>query len=390
MEALEPIPHKYLEIYNDILSGIESGELIPGMRLPAMRTLGKQYGCNYHTARHAFDTLERKGYVELKPGSGTFITERVLDLRKRRVSTDKVLRTTDRIGILLPIRRWGHNVTSLIDQLHHSAEDQRVKLIIRMVSEIDVNTVTLAREFMEQDCCCIILPWIGEDQNLGNLHDFVRASELPVVTSRPVQGLEQNCYRNPHPNLDVRHSGTELQGRYFKELGFRNIAFLGPFAETAGYFERKLLQYNRWVDRENLPNLVGLVDGTQEDFERIIKRWEPMKGELAIIACHDSLALEFIGHCRRMDITIPADFSIIGHNNSPNALRSDPPLSTMHCPFDYIANGMISHALALSRGSLEQLDGQEPHTFCIRESCGGRLRLGDRIDEVVTALTGDV
>jgi DNA-binding LacI/PurR family transcriptional regulator len=384
--SLGSSPHKYQSICDHILAGIESGELVPGTRLPGVRALGEQYGCNYHTVRHAFETLAEKGYVVLKRGSGTFVTDRALDYQKRKVSADKVLRTTDQLGVLLPLRRWGHYVTSLIDQLHHSAEQQHFKLNIRTVTEIDINSATLARELLDQNCCAILLPWIGEDQNLGNLHDFVRASELPVVTPNPVHGLERNCYRDPHVDLDTYHSGTYLQCRYFQELGFKNIALLGPSAETAEYFERKLLQYSRWIDRENLPNLIGLVDGSFKDFDRIIKRWSPMKGELAVIAYHDELAIEFMDACRRNDVSIPNDFAILGHNNNPAGLRTDPPLSTMLCPYDYIAEGMIAHAVALSKGSSVQLGGQEPQAFYIRESCGGRLRKGDEIDSVVSTL----
>ena len=382
-------PHKYQEICDQILAKIENGELTPGMRLPGVRILGKQYGCNYHTVRHAFETLAEKGYVELRRGSGTFITERAGDFKRRKVSTDKVLRTTDKIGVLLPLRRWGHYVTSLIDQLHHSAEALGIKLNIRTVTEIDINSAALAYEFLEQGCCSIILPWIGEDQDLGDLHDFVRASELPVVTPNPVHGLESNCYRDPYVDLDTYHSGTYLQCRYFQELGFKNIALLGPSAETAEYFERKLLQYSRWTDRENLPNLIGLVDESRQDYDRIIERWSPMKGDLAVIVYHDEMALGFMEACRRKGVRIPEDFAVLGHNNNPSGLRSDPPLSTMLCPYDYIADGMIAHALALTRGTSEQLSGQEPQAFYIRESCGGRLRLGDKIDETISALIVD-
>ncbi len=384
--SLETTPHKYQEICDQILARIENGELAPGMRLPGVRTLGKQYGCNYHTVRHAFETLAEMGYVELKRGSGTFITERASDFKKRKVSTDKVLRTTDKIGVLLPLRRWGHYVTSLIDQLHHSAEAQGIKLNIRTVTEIDISSAELAHEFLDQGCCSIILPWIGEDQNLGDLHDFVRASELPVVTPNPVHGLENNCYRDPHVDLDTYHSGTYLQCRYFQELGYQNIALLGPSAETAEYFERKLLQYSRWVDRENLPNLIGLVDESRQDYDRIIDRWSSMKGELAVIVYHDEMALGFMEACRRKGISVPVDFAVLGHNNNPGGLRSEPPLSTMLCPYDYIAEGMIAHAIALTRGSSAQLGGQEPQAFYIRESCGGRLRFGDDVDAMVDAL----
>jgi DNA-binding LacI/PurR family transcriptional regulator len=380
-------PHKYQEICDHILGRIESGELVPGTRLPGVRALGEEYGCNYHTVRHAFETLSEQGYVELKRGSGTFITDRATDFKKRKVSAEKVLRTTDKIGVLLPLKQWGHYVTSLIDQLHHSAEEQKIKLNIRTVTEIDIHSASLSRELLEQDCCAIILPWIGEDQNPAGLHDFIRASELPVVLANPAHGLEANCYWNPSVEPDARHSDTYLQCNYFRKLGYKKIALLGPDGEGTEYFQRKLLQYSRWCDREDFPNLIGMIDRSPKDYKRIVRRWAPYKGDLAVIAYHDEIALEFMDTAIDKGFSIPGDFAVLGHNNNPSGLRSNPPLSTMLLPYEYVAKGMIRHALAQSRGESAQLIEHEPQAFYIRESCGGRARLGqDGVDAVVTEL----
>ncbi|VGO15303.1 Arabinose metabolism transcriptional repressor [Pontiella desulfatans] len=390
MKELDTTPHKYQEICDNILARIESGELEPGTRLPGVRALGEQYGCNYHTVRHAFETLAEQGYVELKRGSGTFVTERATDFKKRKVSTEKLLRTTDKLGVLLPLKQWGHYVTSLIDQLHHSSEEMGIKLNIRTVTEIDINSAALAREFIDQGCCAIILPWIGEDQNPAGLHDFIRASELPVVIANPAHGLEESCYWDPRAETEARHSDTYLQCNYFRKLGFSNIALLGPDAEGTEYFQRKLLQYSRWCDRADMPNLIGMVDRSPKDYRRIVKRWAPYKGELAVIAYHDEIALEFMDVALDKGFSIPQDFAVLGHNNNPNGLRSNPPLSTMLLPYDYVAKGMIGHALALSSGESAQLKGHEPQAFYIRESCGGRVRLGqDGVDAVVAELMAE-
>ncbi len=387
---MDATPHKYQEICDKILLRIESGELEPGTRLPGVRVLGEQFGCNYHTVRHAFETLAEQGYVELKRGSGTFVTERAVDYKKRKVSADKVLRATDKLGVLLPLKHWGHYVTSLIDQLHHSAEERHMMLNIRTVTEIDINSAALAREFIEQGCCAIILPWLGEDQNAVGLHDFIRASELPVVIANPAHGLEDNCYWDPRAESDSLHSDTYIQCNYLRKLGFEQIALLGPDAEGAEYFQRKLLHYSRWCDRRDFPILIGMVDRTSSDYTRIMKRWSVHKGKLAIIAYHDEIAIEFIEACQSGGISVPDDFAVLGHNNNPNGLRLNPPLSTMLLPYDYVASGMIAHAVALSEGRSAQLTGHKPQAFYIRESCGGHARLGrEGVEAVISEILAD-
>jgi len=390
MTDLETAPHKYQEIRDHILARIKSGDLKPGTRLPGVRALGRQFDCNYHTVRHALEQLAEEGYVSLRRGSGTFVTDRAGKFAERKIETEKVLRTTDQIGVLLPLSKWGYYVTSLIDQLHRSAVARKLKLNIRTVTEINAKSAELVREFRCQECCAVILPWVGGDQNPADLHDFIRASELPVVISNPMEGLEANCYRDPKVDLDIRHNSTTLQCHYLKALGYEYIALLGPDTVSEEYFQRKLLQYSRWICREGLSSLIGLVDdNTPEDFDRVITRWLKYRGKIGIIAYHDELAFLFMDACYRNGITIPDDFALIGYNNNPAGLCSNPPLSTMLCPYDYIADGMLEHALALSRGESQQCSKPSPQSFVIRESCGGRMRLGNKLDCVIKELMED-
>ena len=386
MKAMSNHPYKYREICDMILARIASGELSPGTRLPSARALGEEYGCNYHTVRRAFEKLATQGYLELRHGSGTFITETAGGLRERNVDAEKVLKATDKIGALLPLKQWGHYVTSLIDNLHHSAEKNKIKLNIRTVPSIDADSAEFAQDFINQDCCAIILPWLGEDQNLTDLHNFVRASALPVVLANPVPGLEACCYLDPLVDADIFHSATYLQCRYFKEIGYNKIALLGPDTTGADYWQRNVMLYSRWCDIEDYPNIVGMVDRSPDDYERIITRWEAHKGDLAIIAYHDEIALEFMQACEKRGFSAPNDFAILGHNNNPLGLRSNPPLSTLLCPYEYVSDGLIGHAIALSKGSSQQYTGHQPQDFFIRESCGRRMKHGDKIDDIVSAL----
>jgi DNA-binding transcriptional regulator YhcF (GntR family) len=390
MKTMDNPPYKYKEICDEILSRIESGDLTPGARLPSARSMGEEYGCNYHTVRRAFEKLAVQGYLELRHGSGTFVTESAADLNGREPGTEKIVMATNKIGILLPLKQWGHYVTSLIDHLHHSAEKEKIKLNIRTVPEINAETAEVAQDFISQDCCAIILPWLGEDQNFTYLHDFVRASALPVVLANPVPGLEACCYLDPEVDRDIYHSATYLQCRYFREIGFRKIALLGPDIIGSDYWQRNLVLYNRWCDLEDYPSIVGMTDRTPADYERILSRWESHRGELAVIAYHDEIALEFMLACERKGRSVPDDFAVLGHNNNPLGLRSNPPLSSLLCPFDYVSGGLIGHAIALSKGQSKQLSGNEPLDFFIRESCGGRARCGDKIEDIASGLLAEI
>jgi len=55
-------------------SGILSGELPRGSRLPALHRLAEQAGVNVNTIRAVYRRLEQRGLVATRHGSGTFVT----------------------------------------------------------------------------------------------------------------------------------------------------------------------------------------------------------------------------------------------------------------------------------------------------------------------------
>ena len=63
----------YEDIVDQLMAKIQSGELQPGMRLPAERVLEKEYGVSRPVVREAFRAMEQMGCVETRVGGGTFV-----------------------------------------------------------------------------------------------------------------------------------------------------------------------------------------------------------------------------------------------------------------------------------------------------------------------------
>jgi GntR family transcriptional regulator len=69
-----PVP-LYHQLADLLTEGIRSGEYRPGSRIPPEIGLAKHYGIGRPTARQAIDILVRKGMVERRRGSGTYVRE---------------------------------------------------------------------------------------------------------------------------------------------------------------------------------------------------------------------------------------------------------------------------------------------------------------------------
>ena len=65
----------YIQIAESLLDQIESGELVPGDRLPPERELSKMFGVNRMTLRQALRVIEMQGLVIRRQGNGTYVAE---------------------------------------------------------------------------------------------------------------------------------------------------------------------------------------------------------------------------------------------------------------------------------------------------------------------------
>jgi GntR family transcriptional regulator len=75
---LGPVPLHH-QVYLDLVSALDSGELQPGDRLPPERVLTSRYGCSLITVRRALSELTREGRLERTRGRGTFVLHPRID-----------------------------------------------------------------------------------------------------------------------------------------------------------------------------------------------------------------------------------------------------------------------------------------------------------------------
>lgn len=63
----------YMQIRDQIIEGIASGQLPAGAGLPSIRQLAADFGINLHTVNKAYDLLEREGFIQLRRKTGAVI-----------------------------------------------------------------------------------------------------------------------------------------------------------------------------------------------------------------------------------------------------------------------------------------------------------------------------
>lgn len=65
----------YMQVRNQIVQGISSGELEPGEQLPTVRALAQELGINMMTISKAYQILKQEGYIYTDRRSGARIRD---------------------------------------------------------------------------------------------------------------------------------------------------------------------------------------------------------------------------------------------------------------------------------------------------------------------------
>jgi GntR family transcriptional regulator len=90
----------YLQIVDQIRHGVEMGTLQDGDLLPSIRTLAQELVVSPNTIAKAYSELEHEGLLELRQGSGAFVS---VSRRSRSLSNH--------------MQAASRNVTDLVEQL---------------------------------------------------------------------------------------------------------------------------------------------------------------------------------------------------------------------------------------------------------------------------------
>ncbi|MBC1986299.1 GntR family transcriptional regulator [Listeria sp. FSL L7-0229] len=70
LQSDEPI---YTQICNQIIEGMAKRELLPGDKLPSVRSLGADIGINFHTVNKAYQILKQEGLIQIHRQKGVVI-----------------------------------------------------------------------------------------------------------------------------------------------------------------------------------------------------------------------------------------------------------------------------------------------------------------------------
>src|SRR5262245_38519232 len=87
----------YLQLMQQIRHAIETGVLKPGEGLPGVRTLAQELVISPNTGFKAYSELEHEGLIDLRHGSGAYVSAR----RGKKSRADRMRQAQERVRALV-------------------------------------------------------------------------------------------------------------------------------------------------------------------------------------------------------------------------------------------------------------------------------------------------
>lgn len=201
---------------------------------------------------------------------------------------------------------------------------------------------------------------------VGSLDELTVAAGLPVVIVDSDADL-------PYTIVDTdQEQGTRLALDHLLGLGHRDIVHVSGPAKSFSA-TRRAETYRRSLERAGLP-VPGVVVGDWsaasglELGRHILDVAHP---PTAIFAGNDQMALGVLHAAHERGLRVPEDLSVVGFDDSDEALAFWPALTTVHQNFDEVGRKATTQLLALIDG--EPVERQKiliPTRLVVRDSTG--------------------
>lgn len=347
------------ELYKEIRSKIESGELQTGEKLLSTKELAEKYGIAIQTAQRRLSELVSEGFLYRTTGKGTF------------VAGQKTIPRGGVVGLVMTCRGdiWGDFTATVSQKL----QDAGINIIY---VEADSNTESLLT--MREHPAILQLLDANPTAIITRDSDFAiwLSNEFPDIQTICLSGDRINDFSGDIVCPDMYQAGY-IGTKHLIDHGRKWVSFFkikGPdVPKISKIRELDLLcdGYRQAIKEADLEEniIVDIADGL--DDKRIYKeKLKTPKPIDAIFFNYDFRATEYIRETREMGISVPEDLAVVSLLNTPWADSFQ--LTSLDLRYDLIAEKCVQIILDSDKGEKKicsQIFKFKPD-LVIRKSCG--------------------
>ncbi|CAN5724185.1 DNA-binding transcriptional regulator CytR [soil metagenome] len=347
------------QIRGQIALLVADGELKPGTRLPAVRTLAAQLGVNVNTVRAAFARLEADGLVATQHGVGTTVLP--VGHRALAASADGI--ATNTVGVL--IAGLDPFYLDLLKGIESTAEERGTLLLMVDTKDSTERAERAIHQLIARGVDGIIAV------SVGGIDEAEPGAGLP-----PIVHVDQPDRDRSSIVFDATRGGALAAG-HLLDHGHTRIGYVtAPLAfanqrEVFTGYEQTLR--NAEIATELLAEVSDFsIEQGQLALARLMEVPEP---PTAVVASAGVLALGVLREAGTRGLQVPEDLAVIGYAEDPTARFTQPPLTMISVPANAAGRRAMAVLRQLMDGSAKPA-GREVFDvrLIVRESCGRHAR----------------
>lgn len=212
----------------------------------------------------------------------------------------------------------------------------------------------------------ILTPPFSDDPAL---HEALMRLNIAHVAVSPGDNLRTQI---AGVGMDDEVAGYEIT-RYLLGLGHRRFAFLQGL-ESHASAESRFAGYRRALTEAGLSaEAMATARGNftfRSGADQSVGLLKAPDRPTALICANDDMATGALFAAHRMGLTLPADLSVVGFDDTPVSEVVWPPLTTIHQPIRQIGARAVEKLIEVLNGTESNESGFEvvPHRLVVRES----------------------
>lgn len=302
----------YLTVSNVMREAIDSGQFLPGQRLPSTKDLAAELNVSLVTAHRAMRELVRSGAVHRTKGRGTVVHQRYLE-RKQAIA-----RT--RLGMILPPPDAldGYYRVRVLEGCSNAAQQLNIDLLILGFGE-DVRN----------ECNGLLM--------LSPTPEQLEATST-ARRHKPVLAIGARCSKNSISWIDIdsaemgRHAVSHLY-----DLGHRSLGYIGG-DENVRHAEQRWSGFLGACEQRGIvprdQSVIRSLSYRLDERERmaLIRTLSGPNRPTAIFAASYDFAMDMYEAARTVGLRVPQDLSFVGVDDTPSTPHLNPPMTTFRQP----------------------------------------------------------
>lgn len=325
MKEVDYMKPKYQVIIDDIKSHILSGTYKAGDQIPSELALQSSYNVSRQTVRKAILELSNEGFLRSEQGSGTYVSHlyRSRSGGKAANKTIGVITTYISDYIFPSIIRGiesrlnEDNYSLLLASTNNDIAQEKKALEMMLSFGVDGLIIEPTRSNEYNPNIAYYLTFMEQDVPFTMINAYYEELEVPFFCLDDVQSsylATRELIAKGHAQIGIIAKMDDLQGKY------RMKGYLKALGEAKLPFHPELvLSFNT----DTKPSLSRALDGFLHDHRDALS---------ALVCYNDEVGLEVVQACKRLEISIPDELSIIGQDNSYIAKNANIKLTTLTHP----------------------------------------------------------